>query len=33
MVNSVVSYADCKRRRHDQHDDRYAPVQSRIGVG
>ena len=30
---SVVSYADCKRRRYDQHDDGYVPVQSRTGVG
>ena len=33
MRHSVVSYADCKRRRHDQHDDGYVPVQSRARVG
>ena len=33
MGLSVVSYADCERRRYDQHDDGYVPVQSRSGVG
>ena len=27
------SYVDCKKRRYDQHDDGYVPVQSRTGVG
>ena len=29
--HSVVSFADCKRRRHDQQDEGYVPVQ--IGTG
>ena len=28
-----VSYADCKRRRYDQHDGDHVLVQNRIGVG
>ena len=31
--HSVVSYADRKRRRYDQHDGGYVLVQSRTGVG
>ena len=30
---SVVSSADCNRRRYDQQDERHAPVQRRTGVG
>ena len=32
LGHSVVSYADCKRRRHDQHDEGCVPVQLRTGV-
>ena len=33
VEHSGVSFADCKRRRYDQHDDGYVLVQSRTGVG
>ena len=31
--HAVVSFAHCKRRRYDQQDEGYVPVQLRIGVG
>ena len=31
--HSVVSLADCKRRRYNQHDEGYVPEQHRTGVG